>query len=63
MIDPATGWFEVKDVPNYTTNSTQAAFDKVCLSRYPRPEIIGFDGGSEFKNVFNEMHRNYGMKK
>jgi hypothetical protein len=23
MIDPATGWFEVKDVPDYTANSTQ----------------------------------------
>jgi hypothetical protein len=30
MIDPAaTGWFEVKDVPDYTANSTQAAFDEV----------------------------------
>jgi hypothetical protein len=29
MIDPATRWFEVKDVPDYTTNSTQAAFDEV----------------------------------
>jgi transposase InsO family protein len=63
MIDPATGWFEVKDVPDYTANSTQAAFDEVWLSRYPRPEIIGYDGGSEFKNVFDEMRRNYGMKK
>jgi hypothetical protein len=63
MIDPATGWFEVKDVPDYTANSTQAAFDEVWLSRYPRPEIIGFDGGSEFKNVFDEMRKNYGMKK
>jgi transposase InsO family protein len=63
MIDPATGWFEVKDVPDYTANSTQSAFDEVWLSRYPRPEIIGFDGGSEFKNVFEEMRKNYGMKK
>jgi hypothetical protein len=63
MIDPATGWFEVKDVPDYTANSTQAAFDEVWLSRYPRPEIVGFNGGSEFKNVFDEMRKNYGMKK
>jgi transposase InsO family protein len=63
MIDPATGWFEVKDVPDYTASSTQSAFDDVWLSRYPRPEIIGFDGGSEFKQVFDEMRRNYGIKK
>jgi hypothetical protein len=29
MIDPATGWFEVKDVSDYTANSTQAAFDEM----------------------------------
>jgi hypothetical protein len=63
MIDPATGWFEVKDVPDYTAMSTQAAFDEVWLSRYPRPEVIGFDGDSEFKHVFEEMRKNYGMKK
>jgi hypothetical protein len=63
MIDPATGWLEVNDVPDYAANSTQAAFDEVWVSRYPQPEIIGFDGGSEFKQLFNEMRRNYGMKK
>jgi transposase InsO family protein len=36
---------------------------RLWLSRYPKPEIIGFDGGSEFKNVFEEMRKNYGMKK
>jgi hypothetical protein len=32
MIDPTTGWFEVKGVPDYTTNSMQAAFGEVRLS-------------------------------
>jgi transposase InsO family protein len=63
MIDPASGWFEVKDVPDFTAMSTQSAFDEVWLSRYPQPEIIVFDGGSEFKQVFDEMRKNYGMKK
>jgi hypothetical protein len=63
IVDPATGWFEVKDVPNYTANSMQAAFDEVWLSRYPQPEKIGFNGGSEFKQVLDEMRKNYGMKK
>jgi hypothetical protein len=36
MIDPSTGWFKVKDVPDYSAMSTQAAaFDEVWLSRYP----------------------------
>jgi hypothetical protein len=55
MIDPATGWFEVKDVVSPSAEDCMAAFDDVWLSRYPRPEYLGFDGGSEYKNVFNDM--------
>ena len=61
MIDPATGWFEVKDVKSPDANSCMEAFDDIWLSRYPRPETIGYDGGSEFKSVFNELRINYGM--
>jgi hypothetical protein len=35
MIDPATGWFEVKDVESPTAKACMAAFDDVWLSRYP----------------------------
>jgi hypothetical protein len=49
MIDPATGWFEVKDVVSPSAEDCMAAFDDVWLSRYPRPEYLGFDGGSEYK--------------
>jgi transposase InsO family protein len=38
-------------------------FDDVWLSRYPRPEYIGFDNGGEYKNVFEELVNNYGIKK
>ena len=61
MIDPATGWFEVKDVTNATAEACMEAFDDTWLSRYPRPQFIGYDGGSEYKNVFDEMRANYGM--
>jgi hypothetical protein len=30
---------------------------------YPRPEYIGFDYGGEYKNVFEELLNNYGIKK
>jgi hypothetical protein len=33
------------------------------LSRYPRPEYIGFDNGGEYKNVFEELVNSYGIKK
>jgi hypothetical protein len=27
-------------------------FDEIWLSRYPRPEYIGFDNGGEYKKLF-----------
>ena len=63
MIDPATGWFEVKDVVSASASDCMKAFDDTWLCRYPRPEYLGYDGGSEFKHVFEEMRLNFGMKK
>ena len=61
MIDPATGWFEVVDVPKIDATHCMEAFDDTWLCRYPRPEFLGYDGGSEFKAIFAEMRENYGM--
>ena len=63
MIDPSTGWFEVKDVKDKSAKESMNTFDDVWLSRYPRPEYIGFDNGGEYKNVFEELVNNYGIKK
>jgi transposase InsO family protein len=63
MIDPATGWFEVKDVNKPDADTCQKVFDDVWLSRYPRPEHLGFDGGSEYKAEFNQLRANYGLKR
>jgi transposase InsO family protein len=38
------------------------AMDDTWFNRYPRPEYIGFDNGSEFKSVFMQMTRNYGLE-
>ena len=62
MIDPATGWFEIKDVERINAANCMEAMDDTWLCRYPRPQFIGFDNGSEFKNIFFEMCTNYGMK-
>ena len=61
MIDPATGWFEIVEVKDATSQTVSAAFDDVWLSRYPRPQYIGFDGGSENKALFRQMIANYGL--
>ena len=61
MIDPATGWFEVVAIKDRTAATVAAAFDDTWLSRYPRPQLIGFDGGGENKGVFRELLINYGL--
>ena len=48
MIDPATGWFEIKDVDEIDSDCCSQAFDDTWLSRYPRPQYLGCDGGKEF---------------
>jgi hypothetical protein len=63
MIDPSTGWFEVKDVKDKSAKESMNTFDDVWLSRYPRPEYIGFYNGGEYKNVFEELANSYGIKK
>jgi hypothetical protein len=63
MIDPATGWFEITEVKSPDAEAAMKAFDDTWLCRYPRPQFIGFDNGSEYKNVFSAMCENYGMEK
>jgi hypothetical protein len=63
MIDPSTGWFEVKDVKDKSAKESMNTFDDVWLSRYPTPEYIGFDNGGEYKNIFGELVNSYGIKK
>jgi hypothetical protein len=63
MIDPSTGLFEVKDVKDKSAKEYMNTFDDVWLSRYPRPEYIGFDNGGKYKKMFEELVNNYGIKK
>jgi hypothetical protein len=63
MIDPSTCWFEVKDVKDKSAEESMNTFDDVWLSRYPRPEYIGFDNGGEYKILFEGLDNKYGIKK
>ena len=42
FIDPASGWFEITEVPDTDKNSAIVSrlFDQVWLSRYPRPRKV-----------------------
>ncbi len=60
-IDPATGWFEVVELPNKKVRTVIDAFNNAWLTRYPYPKFIRFDNGNEFKALFKEMCDNCGL--
>ena len=62
MIDPATGWFEVKAITDKTAATIMDHFNNEWLCRYPRPQKIIFDNGGEFKQMFKAMCENFGIK-
>jgi Integrase zinc binding domain len=55
MFDLATGWFEISEIKERTVEHAAKVFDNVWLSRYPRPQYIGFDNGGENKGLFKKM--------
>jgi len=65
MIDPATGWFEIVQVPGTKRADVVANLvEKQWLCRYPWPTQLVIDRGTEFMAEFAEMIVNdYGIKK
>ena len=64
MIDPATGWFEIVDIPMFdlkevtlgndeyidkSSARVSQLFNNTWVCRYPRPRKVVFDNSSEFK--------------
>lgn len=63
MIDPATGWFEMKQLHTKKADEVANAVEMTWLTRYPRPQEISYDAGPEFKAEFQTMIREeYGIK-
>ena len=64
MIDPATGWFEMAQIPNKTAAEIADITKKTCFTRYPLPQRIVFDCGTKFIAEFAKTFQNdYGLKK
>jgi transposase InsO family protein len=64
MIDPATGWFEMRELPNKYASTLANIVEQTWLTRYPWPQIINYDRGTEFMAEFAEMVENdYGIKR
>jgi RNase H-like domain found in reverse transcriptase/Reverse transcriptase (RNA-dependent DNA polymerase)/Integrase zinc binding domain len=63
MIDPATGWFEMRQIQTKSADRIANLLEEVWLSRYPWPTQIVFDRGSEFKaEVYKMITEAYGIK-
>ena len=64
MIDPATGWFEIVNIPTKRADVIANLVEQTWLNRYPWPQIITLDRGSEFMAEFSQMvTEDYGVKK
>ena len=63
MIDPATGWFEIVQIPNKEAITIANLVEQVWLSRYPWPTEITYDRGSEFigHDFKQNMKDEYGL--
>ena len=64
MIDPATGWFDMTQIPNKTAAEIADITEKTWFTSYPLPQQIVFDCGTEFMAEFSKMcHNDYGLKR
>ena len=64
MIDPATGWFEITQIPNKESQTVAEAIEQTWLSRYHWPNIVILDRGTEFMRDFTRMmQEDYGVRK
>ena len=64
FIDPATGWFEITEVPLDDQSSARISklFYEVWLSRYSRPKKVLYDNGSEFKKDFQPILKDFAIQ-
>jgi Integrase zinc binding domain len=63
MIDPATGWFEMKQINDKEATTVANIVEMTWLTRYPWPTMITYDQGTDFIAEFAQMVLNdYGIK-
>ena len=64
FIDPATGWFEIIELPEKEKSSARISqlFNTTWLARYPRPRKVIFDNGTEFKKDFLPPLHDFAIK-
>jgi len=55
MIDPATGWFEIAEIPSKRADEVSNALEINWLTRYPWPTEVVMDRGNEFAREVRAM--------
>ena len=64
MIDPVTGWFEIKEIPAKTADEIANVLEMTWLSRYPWPTEVILDRGREFRaEVEKTLKDEYGLRR
>ena len=62
MIDPATGWFEIAEIPAKSADVVMDTLEQTWLVRYPRPTEVIMDRGREFMaEVKKSLKDDYGI--
>ncbi len=62
MIDPATGWFEIIEIPNKSSDEIANLFEMTWINRYPWPAQVVMDRGREFMgDVIHLLKNEYGI--
>ena len=63
MIDPATGWIEIRAVRTGRADEAANIIEQAWLTRYPWPEYITYDKGPEFKaEIITLIEEEYKLK-
>jgi hypothetical protein len=58
MIDPATGWFKMEQISNKTAAEVADICETTWFTRYPLPQRITLNRGTEFMAEFAKMVKN-----
>ena len=64
MIDPATGWFELQQIPNKRSDTVANIAKQEWFCRYPWPTQVTYDRGNDFlgKEFQELIKKEYGVK-
>ena len=58
MIDPATGWFEIMEIPDKRADNLSDLLEQTWLCRHPWPQKVICDRGKEFMAKVKTMLQN-----